>query len=52
VKNVIDDVCEAGVSMLRWNGRDDEGKRLPSGIYFYSLETEGYTGTGKMIMLH
>jgi hypothetical protein len=52
VKTVIDDVCEAGASMLRWNGRDDEGKRLPSGIYFYSLETEGYKGSGKMIMLH
>jgi hypothetical protein len=52
VKTVVDDVFEAGVSVLHWNGRDDKGKLLPNGIYFYSLETEGYNGTGKMIMLH
>jgi hypothetical protein len=52
VKTVIDDVCEAGVSVLHWNGCDNKGRLLPNGIYFYSLETEGYNGTGKMIMLH
>ena len=51
VKTVIDGVCEAGVSVLHWNGRDNKGKLLPNGIYFYSLETEGYQDTGKMIML-
>ncbi|MFO7649753.1 MAG: FlgD immunoglobulin-like domain containing protein [bacterium] len=22
----------------RWNGRDDEGRRLAAGVYFYALE--------------
>ncbi|UCD20039.1 MAG: S8 family serine peptidase [candidate division WOR-3 bacterium] len=52
MKTVIDDVCEAGESILQWNGRDDRGRRLPNGVYFYSLETDGYSGTGKMIILH
>ena len=52
VKTVIDGVCEAGANVLHWNGRDNKGRILPNGIYLYSLETEGYKGTGKMIMLH
>jgi hypothetical protein len=52
VKTVIDEKCDAGLNNVHWNSRDDSGKLLPNGIYFYSLETEGYHGTGKMIILH
>jgi len=52
VKTVIDEKCEAGLNNVHWNSHDDSGKLLPNGIYFYSLETEGYQGTGKMIILH
>jgi hypothetical protein len=52
VKTVIDDKCEAGVNNIYWSSYDNSGKLLPNGIYFYSLETEGYSSTGKMILLH
>lgn len=40
-----------GVYELNWDGRDNYGKVLPSGIYFYKLQTEKYTETKKMILV-
>jgi FlgD Ig-like domain len=41
-----------GSYSVRWDGRDDNGRRLASGVYFYKLETpSGVTGSKKLIML-
>jgi flagellar hook assembly protein FlgD len=34
-----------------WDGKDDRGKEVTSGVYFYRLETSGYKETKKMILL-
>ena len=34
-----------------WDGKTDTGERVASGTYFYTLKTEGYTSTQKMIIL-
>ena len=34
---------------FRWNTRTDDGRELPSGIYFY--RQEGCRGTGKMLLI-
>jgi len=34
-----------------WSGIDAHGKEVPSGIYFYRIEAEGYTATRKMLLL-
>jgi len=39
------------VSAVIWDGTDDYGRRLPSGVYFVRLETEGYTKTEKAVFL-
>ncbi len=39
------------VSMVRWDGTDDQGRVLPGGIYFARLETEKGTVTGKIVKL-
>jgi hypothetical protein len=36
---------------VTWNGRDERGKGVSSGIYFYTLKTEYETFTRKMIIL-
>ncbi len=42
----------SGRYMVRWDGRDDSGRRLGSGVYFYKLETAwGATDSKKLIML-
>jgi flagellar hook assembly protein FlgD len=34
-----------------WDGRDDAGKKLPSGVYFLKFQAGDYTATEKLILL-
>jgi len=34
-----------------WDGRDNLGQRVASGVYFYTLQTENYTETRRMVIL-
>lgn len=34
-----------------WDGRNEQGERVPSGLYFYRLQAGGYTATGRMHLL-
>ena len=34
-----------------WNGRNDEGSQVASGLYFYTLQVGKYTATRKMMLL-
>jgi len=34
-----------------WNGTNELGERMPSGVYFFTFRTNAYTATGKMVML-
>ena len=36
---------------IHWDGRTQSGEQVASGTYFYTLKTEGYTSTQKMIIL-
>jgi flagellar hook assembly protein FlgD len=37
-------VKTAGVHLVRWDGRDNAGNRVPSGVYFYRLEAAETNG--------
>lgn len=41
----------AGEHEIAWDGRDDRGHELPSGIYVYRLESGSRVATGKMVLL-
>jgi hypothetical protein len=34
-----------------WDGKDDAGEQVASGVYFYSLKADNYTETRKMFLL-
>jgi len=51
VCSIIDKRLSAGTHEIDWDGRDDAGKKLPSGIYFYRLITGEKEETGKLILV-
>ncbi len=42
---------EAGPHSAVWRGRDDDNRRLPSGVYFYRLEAGGKSCMRRMVLL-
>ncbi len=51
VRTLVDGHYAAGTHTILWDGRDDEGGLLPSGIYFYSIKTEEYNQTNRMLFI-
>ena len=55
VKTLINDNMQAGWHSIVWNGRDDNGKSVSSGVYFNSFgtadQTGDYTSVKKIILL-
>ncbi len=41
----------AGTHAATWTGRDAQGRTLPSGTYFYRLETDGFVETRRMTLI-
>lgn len=51
VKMIIHDQYEKGNHSIVWNGIDDKGKFVSSGVYFYKLLVNGKTVSTKKCML-
>ena len=47
VKTLVDREQDLGSHVVEWDGRNDEGKKVSSGIYLYCLKTAGYTRVKK-----
>ena len=51
VSVLADGHMEAGLHTRSWNGRDLEGRALPSGVYYYRLEgAAGETAARRMVL--
>ncbi|MDP3025162.1 MAG: T9SS type A sorting domain-containing protein [candidate division Zixibacteria bacterium] len=51
VKTLVDEEKLPENYNIIWDGKDDAGKDVASGIYFYQLKTKNYTATKKMVLL-
>jgi hypothetical protein len=51
VRTLHDGLVDAGEQHHAWDGRDDEGRRLPSGVYLCALTAAGSVSTGSMILV-
>lgn len=51
VRTLINAKQSAGKKRISWDGRDDAGKRVSSGMYLYKLKAGGYVAAKKMVLL-
>jgi len=51
VKILLDQRELAGQKRVNWDGKNEKGETLSSGIYFYRVETEDLAQTKKMVLL-
>jgi subtilisin family serine protease len=51
VKTIISENMQEGVHFTSWNGKDNSNKSVSSGIYFYKMDSQGYSSVRKMILM-
>ncbi|MEJ2636796.1 MAG: FlgD immunoglobulin-like domain containing protein [Calditrichia bacterium] len=51
VRTLFNEPVKAGVYHVKWDGRNENGIQLPSGVYFGVFKAEQYTKTIKMILM-
>jgi hypothetical protein len=51
VKTLVNQLQKAGYYTIEWNGTNNSGSTVSSGVYFLRLRTQGFVSTKKMMML-
>ena len=51
IKTLLDRRLEKGSHAVNWDGRNERGRRVASGVYFYRLEANEKTISRKMVLL-
>jgi len=51
VRTLVNDRLPAKHYRVLWDGTDDKGNLVPSGVYFYTIRTDGFSATKKMILM-
>ena len=51
IKTLVNEVIPAGNHTTIWNGKDEFGKDVSPGVYFYKLQTDRYSKVKKMTLL-
>jgi len=51
VKTLVNETATQGVYVTIWNGRDDLGDQVNSGIYFYHMSAGDFSSTKHMVLL-
>ena len=51
VRTLVNETKRGGQFEVTWDGSNDRGSRVASGVYFYRLSQPGFTSTKKMVLL-
>ena len=51
VRTLVDEQVSAGRHVVRWDGRNDAGRTVTSGTYFYRLTAGGATVSKRMLLM-
>jgi len=50
-RNLVNEPYEIGNYTLTWDGKDDQRVNVMSGIYFYTIKTNDYKATKKLVLI-
>ena len=51
VRTLVSGQMNPGHHTINWNGRDTNGKLMPSGVYLYKLQVNGFAETRRMTLM-
>ncbi len=51
VRELVDEVRDPGTHKIRWNGRNETGHRVATGIYFLRFQSEDWVSHRKIVLL-
>ena len=51
IRTLTENNNNAGYNELLWNGKDDSGRNVESGVYFYRMTADDYIATHRMTLL-
>ena len=51
VVKLIDKEMTRGNHIVQWDGKNNNGQLVGTGLYYYKLETNDYVKTRKMVLL-
>lgn len=51
IRTLVNTTQLAGSYEVRWNGKDDFGNKVSSGIYFYSFKSDDFKATKRMLLI-
>ncbi|KPJ61488.1 MAG: hypothetical protein AMJ46_02095 [Latescibacteria bacterium DG_63] len=51
IRTLMEEAMGAGEYSADWNGKNDRGEQVASGVFFYQLEAPGYRSAKKIVIL-
>jgi hypothetical protein len=51
VRTLFSGKVEAGFHSVRWNGTNDDGEELASGMYIYRMRSNKFTSVKKLVLM-
>jgi hypothetical protein len=51
VRTLVNEIKSAGSYSVMWDGKNNSGNQISSGVYFYRLEAGDFTGIKKMVLV-
>ena len=51
IRVLVNGIKSAGRHLVVWDGRDKNGRKVESGVYFYKIKTPDFTDMKKMVLL-
>ena len=51
IQTLVNDHQKAGIHTVQWNGRNNKGQNVSSGLYFYKLKAGSFVKTQRMMLV-